>query len=71
MKAFSLLKEEKIEEIDSIGKLFRHEKTGAEVVHIKNSDKDKYFSMTFKTLPEDNTGLIHILEHCTLAGPRF
>ena len=44
------------------------EKTGTELVWADNKDSNKLFSVTFKTLPEDNTGVFHILEHSVLCG---
>ncbi len=45
-----------------------HEKTGAEVCHMDNGESNKLFSVSFKTLPEDHTGVFHILEHSVLCG---
>jgi Zn-dependent M16 (insulinase) family peptidase len=49
---------------------FEHEKTGAEVVHIKADDEENVFALTFKTYPYDSTGVAHILEHTTLCGSK-
>lgn len=67
---FRLLEERKIEEINSIGRLFVHEKTGARLLHLQNDDDNKVFSITFRTPPVDSTGLPHILEHSVLCGSR-
>lgn len=45
-----------------------HEKTGAQLCWLDLEDKNKAFSITFKTLPEDSTGVFHILEHSVLCG---
>ena len=45
-----------------------HEKTGARLVWAKSSEENKLFSVGFRTLPEDNTGVFHILEHSVLCG---
>lgn len=45
-----------------------HEKTGAELCWIDNGEVNKTFSIAFKTLPEDSTGVFHILEHSVLCG---
>ena len=47
-----------------------HEKSGAQLVWLDNGEKNKLFSVIFKTLPEDSTGIFHILEHSTLCGSR-
>ncbi|MCQ2416429.1 MAG: insulinase family protein [Oscillospiraceae bacterium] len=45
-------------------------KTGTELVWIDNQEENKTFSIAFKTLPEDSTGVFHILEHSVLCGSR-
>ncbi|WEJ32972.1 insulinase family protein [Devosia sp. SD17-2] len=68
--AFELVRDEKINEINSQAQLFRHIKTGAEVLSLVNEDENKVFGITFKTPPEDSTGIAHILEHSVLCGSR-
>ena len=45
-----------------------HEKTGAQLCWLDRPDENKAFSIAFKTLPEDSTGVFHILEHSVLCG---
>ena len=45
-----------------------HDKTGAQLVWVDNGEANKLFSIAFKTLPEDSTGVFHILEHSVLCG---
>lgn len=45
-----------------------HEKTGAQLVWVDNGEDNKTFCVAFKTLPEDSTGVFHILEHSVLCG---
>ncbi|MBD8067255.1 insulinase family protein [Devosia sp. PTR5] len=66
--AFDLVRDEEIGEINSRALLFRHKKTGAEVLSLVNNDENKVFGITFKTPPEDSTGVAHILEHSVLCG---
>ncbi|MCP8884753.1 insulinase family protein [Devosia sp. XJ19-1] len=68
--AFELVRDDAIAEINSQAKLYRHRKTGAEVLSLVNSDENKVFGITFKTPPEDSTGIAHILEHSVLCGSR-
>lgn len=68
--AFELVRDEKIAEINSEARLYRHRKTGAEVLSFVNDDENKVFGITFKTPPEDSTGIAHILEHSVLCGSR-
>ena len=48
--------------------LFEHEKTGAELIYIANSDLNRVFDLTFFTRAIDNSGLPHVFEHATLNG---
>jgi len=68
--AFELLRDEHIAEANSQALLFRHKKTGAEVLSLVNDDENKVFGITFKTPPDDSTGVAHILEHSVLCGSR-
>lgn len=45
-----------------------HDSTGAKLVWADNGDENKLFSVGFRTLPEDSTGVFHILEHSVLCG---
>jgi len=55
---------------DAGGRMWRmtYEKNGAELVWLDRADEVKTFVIGFKTLPEDDTGVAHILEHSVLAG---
>jgi Zn-dependent M16 (insulinase) family peptidase len=66
--AFDLVRDETIPEIASEVRLYRHRKTGAEVLSFVNDDENKVFGVVFKTPPEDSTGVAHILEHSVLCG---
>ena len=44
------------------------DRTGTELVWVDNGLENKVFSIAFKTLPEDSTGVFHILEHSVLCG---
>ncbi len=46
----------------------RHVKTGAELMWLNNGAENKLFSIAFKTIPKDSTGVFHILEHSVLCG---
>lgn len=47
-----------------------HLRTGAQVFWLDNGAENMVFSITFRTLPEDSTGVFHILEHSVLCGSR-
>jgi presequence protease len=67
---FELLQEREIPELNSLAQLYRHVKTGAQLLSIQNSDENKVFNITFRTPPADSTGLPHIMEHAVLGGSR-
>ncbi len=67
---FELLREEYIPELDTQALLYRHIKTGAELLSLRNEDENKVFGITFRTPPTDSTGLPHIMEHSVLCGSR-
>lgn len=68
--AYKLIKTEELKDMDSVGYLYEHIKTGARVCYIKNSDDNKVFYIGFRTPPHDSTGVAHILEHSVLCGSR-
>lgn len=45
-----------------------YDKTGTELVWVKSNEPNKLFGIAFKTIPEDDTGVFHILEHSVLCG---
>ncbi|MDL2274755.1 insulinase family protein [Desulfosarcina sp. OttesenSCG-928-G10] len=45
-----------------------HTATGARHIHISTADPENTFGVAFKTVPEDSTGVAHILEHTVLCG---
>lgn len=47
---------------------FRHLETGARLVHLESDDENNLFAVTFRTPPQDSTGVAHILEHTVLCG---
>ena len=68
-KNYKLLKNEYIKDISSDGFIYEH-KSGAKIVFMKNDDDNRVFSITFRTLPENNKGIAHIIEHSVLCGSR-
>lgn len=61
---------EYVEEVQSEAYLMEHEKSGARLLYLGNSDDNKVFSISFRTPPYDDTGVPHILEHSSLCGSR-
>jgi hypothetical protein len=67
---FEVLEERFINEYKSTATLYRHKKTGAEIMSVTNDDENKVFGIVFRTPPKDSTGIPHILEHSVLCGSR-
>ncbi|XP_052194308.1 presequence protease 2, chloroplastic/mitochondrial-like [Diospyros lotus] len=67
---FEKVSEQFIEEYKSRAVLYKHKKTGAEVMSVSNDDENKVFGIVFRTPPKDSTGIPHILEHSVLCGSR-
>ncbi len=70
LNAYEMIEERTITDLNSKGYLMRHKKTGANVLLLSNDDRNKVFSIGFRTPPYDSTGLPHILEHSVLCGSR-
>ena len=59
-----------IEELKSDASILEHVKSGARVLYVGNNDDNKVFSISFRTPPNDDSGVAHILEHSVLCGSR-
>uniref|UniRef100_A0A0E0K5I3 Peptidase M16C associated domain-containing protein n=1 Tax=Oryza punctata TaxID=4537 RepID=A0A0E0K5I3_ORYPU len=67
---FEKVSEQSIDECKSTAVLYKHKKTGAEVMSVSNDDENKVFGIVFRTPPKNSTGIPHILEHSVLCGSR-
>lgn len=47
---------------------YRHRTTGAQHFHFVSEHPENVFMVAFRTVPNDSTGVAHILEHTTLCG---
>ncbi|CAF23995.1 insulinase family protein [Candidatus Protochlamydia amoebophila] len=65
---FELVKAVEIPELQCFLRELVHQPTGAMIMHIENEDPENLFCLSFKTLPEDSSGVAHILEHTVLCG---
>lgn len=68
--AFEVTKDEIVEEYGVRATMYKHVKSGAEVLSVQADDENKVFGITFRTPPMDSTGVPHILEHSVLCGSR-
>ncbi|KAI3339886.1 Metalloenzyme, LuxS/M16 peptidase-like protein [Ustulina deusta] len=68
LHGFTLLRTKHVPELELTALHLKHEKTGADYLHLAREDSNNVFSIGFKTNPPDDTGVPHILEHTTLCG---
>lgn len=67
---YEILDEHRVEDVQSDGFIMRHKKSGARIAILSNNDDNKVFYIGFRTPPEDETGVPHIIEHTTLCGSK-
>lgn len=68
--AFETISKDIVTEYGAYCTLYRHKKSGAELLSVSSDDDNKVFGITFRTPPSDSTGVPHILEHSVLCGSR-
>ena len=68
--AFEWVRSTPVESMNVEVQEYRHRKTGARHVHIAAEDDQNAFLVGFATVPQDSTGVAHILEHTALCGSR-
>ncbi|MCB1107824.1 MAG: insulinase family protein [Chlamydiia bacterium] len=69
-KEFVYTKVLPIEELQMVLFQLTHLPTGARVVHLAADDPENLFCLSLQTLPNDSTGVAHILEHTVLCGSK-
>ncbi len=67
-EAYTFLRQETVEELQSEAYLLRHKKSGARLFLLSNEEENKVFTIGFRTPVSDSTGVPHILEHSVLCG---
>ncbi|MBE0493287.1 MAG: insulinase family protein [Thiomicrospira sp.] len=65
---FEFISEHAIESLSVNVLTYRHKVTGAMHYHLAADDEHKVFLVALRTVPEDSTGVAHILEHTTLCS---
>ncbi len=68
--SFKLIRSEKIASLNLEFQEYVHRVTGARHYHMASEDSNNAFMVAFRTVPQDSTGVAHILEHTTLCGSR-
>lgn len=65
---FEFKEKKHISELNADVYIGEHTKSGARLLYVAADDDNKVFSISFKTVPENDTGVMHILEHSVLNG---
>jgi Zn-dependent M16 (insulinase) family peptidase len=67
---FKLIEKRFVKEVNADCFYYEHVKSGAKLLKIASTDDNKTFGITFKTLPDSDNGVAHILEHSVLNGSK-
>ena len=67
---FNLQNQKKITNLNVNAHIYNHEKFGCQHLHLESENNEKVFMVAFRTVPEDSTGVAHILEHTALCGSK-
>jgi Zn-dependent M16 (insulinase) family peptidase len=65
---YTIRRREPLDRLDGAYLELEHDRTGARHIHIESKDDNNAFAVFFPTVPKDDTGVAHILEHVVLAG---
>ena len=65
---YSVDQVQKLPELSATAVKLSHGGSGAQHLHVAKDDVNNSFGVGFGTIPEDSTGVAHILEHTTLCG---
>lgn len=66
--AFIQIRQQPIDNLKLQFEEYQHVVTGARHIHLASEDNNNVFLVAFLTVPQDSTGVAHILEHTTLCG---
>ena len=67
---FQLKESKKIKLLDVNAQVYQHSKFNTQHIHLDADNDEKVFMVAFRTIPEDSTGVAHILEHTSLCGSK-
>jgi len=68
--AFEFVRQHRVASLNIDVQEFRHRATGAVHYHLAAEDDQNAFLVAFRTVPQDSTGVAHILEHTSLCGSK-
>lgn len=67
---FTLLRRERNNALNLTVEEYVHNNTGAQHIHLACDNPENVFLVALRTVPEDSTGVAHILEHTALCGSK-
>lgn len=70
LEAYDLVEKQDLPEVKGTGYVLSHKKTKARVLVVCNDDNNKVFTIGFRTPPENDMGIPHIMEHSVLCGSK-
>ncbi|MCM1272420.1 MAG: insulinase family protein [Clostridium sp.] len=70
LEAYDLVEKQELPEVKGTGYVLSHKKTKARVLVVCNDDNNKVFTIGFRTPPENDMGIPHIMEHSVLCGSK-
>ncbi len=68
--AFRLIKKQDVASLKICVHEYQHINTGAQHIHLASDNPENVFLVALRTVPEDSTGVAHILEHTALCGSK-
>ncbi len=68
LHGFTVTDTRSLPELKGDAYIMRHDSTGLKLMWIDRAEVNKTFCIMFETLPENDTGVFHILEHSVLGG---
>ncbi|MDO3385748.1 insulinase family protein [Gilvimarinus sp. SDUM040013] len=68
--AFDLIRSERNDALNLTIEEYVHSATGAQHIHLASDNDENVFLVALRTVPEDSTGVAHILEHTALCGSK-
>ena len=67
---FNLEDQKYIKLLDLNAQIYTESEFKCKHIHLESNSDEKVFMVAFRTIPEDSTGVAHILEHTALCGSR-
>jgi len=68
--AFELVRQDRVASLNVTLEEYTHDATGARHIHIASDDSNNAFLVALPTVPQNSTGVAHILEHVSLCGSK-